>query len=369
MRTSPIRQELQARGAAFAERHGVELAKSFAERDVEYNRIRQTCGVTDFSYMQVYRVPESTGIDFLDGLLAGNVAKVRYGRVLHTFLADDAGNLVADCYVANNDDELIVTCESVVGDDELDAVFQSAEGVAAGVEKLTGSVAVLGVDGFKAWAVMKEMYGPDVLGLPYMSIENYRFEEQPVRLVRGGKTSEFGYLLIVPSAVAGRLYQVLCAGAVKTGGGACGVAIHGELRLEGRFFNIYAEGAAVRDPLALGLQWMIDFDKAAFRGHDAIVGRRAAGLTRKIVGVATESGTSGLVAGGAICDESGAVAQVVAVCRSLVLDCDVGLALFPVSIAYSGLQFALGTPGGQTVRTISMPPIMPKSLTVKLDEL
>jgi hypothetical protein len=47
----------------------------------------------------------------------------------------------------------------------------------------------------------------------------------------------------------------------------------------------------------------------------------------------------------------------------------VGLALFPREIAYSGLEFRLGTAQGETVRTISMPPIMPKSLTVKLDEL
>jgi hypothetical protein len=46
-----------------------------------------------------------------------------------------------------------------------------------------------------------------------------------------------------------------------------------------------------------------------------------------------------------------------------------GLALFPVDIAYSGLTFNLDSPDGQKVHTISMPPIMPKSLTVKIDEM
>ncbi len=53
-------------------------------------------------------VPEETGLDFLDSLLAGNVARIRFGRVLHTFLSDENGMLLADCYVANNDDEFIV---------------------------------------------------------------------------------------------------------------------------------------------------------------------------------------------------------------------------------------------------------------------
>jgi len=38
-------------------------------------------------------------------------------------------------------------------------------------------------------------------------------------------------------------------------------------------------------------------------------------------------------------------------------------------LAYSGLSFRLGTADGPAVKTISMPPIMPKSLTVKLDEM
>jgi glycine cleavage system aminomethyltransferase T len=67
--------------------------------------------------------------------------------------------------------------------------------------------------------------------------------------------------------------------------------------------------------------------------------------------------------------ESEHVADVVSACFSYALDRFVGLALFPASIAYSGLRFALGSPDGPPVDTISMPPIMPKSLTVKIDEM
>ena len=45
------------------------------------------------------------------------------------------------------------------------------------------------------------------------------------------------------------------------------------------------------------------------------------------------------------------------------------LGLLPLELAFSGLQFRVGTPDGAVVRSISMPPIMPKSLTVKLDEM
>jgi hypothetical protein len=52
-----------------------------------------------------------------------------------------------------------------------------------------------------------------------------------------------------------------------------------------------------------------------------------------------------------------------------VLNRRLALAVFPVELAYSGLSFRLGASDGQVVKSISMPPIMPKSLTVKLDEM
>jgi aminomethyltransferase len=353
----------------FGERYGIEVPLQAADARTEYTRIRETVGITDFSHVQVYRVPEESGIDFLDTVLAGNVARVRYGRVLHTFLADAQGMLQADCYVANGDEEFFVVCESIVDDAAMDAVFQSPEAIAAGCEKLTGSVVALSIDGFRAWAVVKELFGTDVLGLPYLSLERYTFGGEAVQLIRAGKTSEFGYLLMAPITIGAALLEQLHLLAEKNGGGLCGVAIHGDLRLEGRFFNIYAEGLSVRDPLVLGLQWMIDFDKGTFRGGDAIHARREAGLSRKLIGVAGQNGADVLAVGSTITDSADTVADVVASCWSYTLDCRVALAVFARDYAYSGLTLRQGGPEGPEVSTISMPPIVPRSLTVRLDEL
>jgi len=369
VRTSLVRAQLAAAGAAFRERHGVEVVSRLADREVEYRAVRDAVALTDFSFVQKYRVPEEKGIDFLDALLAGNVAKIRFGRVLHTFLADPDGFIVGDCYVANNDTELIFLCEGLLPDAVLQAQLEAAGASAAGAEDLTANHELFSLDGFRAWEVVKEIFGADVLGLPYLSIEVYPFAGQTVRLFRSGKTSEFGYLLLTPQAVVPELFDTLTKSIAKREGRICGVDIHDDLRLEGRFFNLHAEGQRVRDPLALGLQWMIDFDKESFIGGEAIKRRRAEGLKRKIVGVATEPGCEALQTGAKIFHEDQPVAEVVASCHSFVLSHRLGLALLPRELAYSGLSFHLAAPDGPLVRTISMPPIMPRSLTVKLDEM
>jgi len=372
MRISPFHNQFAAAEgsrAVFADRFGSEIVSRVSDAATEYRFVRDAAGISDFSFMQRFRFPEEKGLDFLDSLCAGNVVKLRFGRMLHTFLSDPNGNLVADCYIANNDEECILLCESIIDDEALKKTLIGCGAENAGMEDLSESHAVLSIDGYKAWSVAKDLFGPDVLGLPYLSIERYDFKGAAVSLFRAGKTSEFGYLLLVPQGNAAELFEACEASAKKVGGGLCGVDIHGDLRLEGRFFNIFAEGAAVLDPLSLGLQWMIDFNKEKFVGREAILARRSGGLTHKIIGVSSAAGDGLMKKGAPIYHGPDKVAEVVASCFSPALSRFVGLALFPLPLAFAGLSFCLGSAGGPPVETISMPPIMPKSLTVKLDEM
>lgn len=370
MRTSPLKHALLADGAAFAARYGTEVVASCAEAARECGWVRNAVGLTDFSFTQRYRIPEEKAVDFLDTLLAGNVARTRFGRMLHTFLPDEHGMVAADCYVANNDQEFILICESIVDTVTLDGILAAAGSQEAGVETLSDSTVLLSLDGVDAWKIVRDLFGRDVLGLPYLSIEVYPFEGQSVALFRAGKTSEFGYLLMAPAVVAEALYGRVLSLVRAAGGGLCGINAHDTLRLEGRFFNIHAEGIRVRDPLVLGLQWMIDFNKAGgFRGSAPLLDRRAAGLQRKMIGISAAPGQEGLRPGAQLFLEAQPAGEVVAACHSGVLNRPLGLAVLPIAWAYAGLDCTLGSPDGPRLRTISMPPILPKSLGIRLDEM
>ncbi len=368
MRTVPLKNNLEANNVTFGDRFGIEIPLLTHDNDKEYGYIRDSVGITDFSFMQKYVIPEETALDFLDGLVAGNVAKTRFGRVLHTFLANDDGQIVADCFIANNDEEYVLLCESIVDDATLQQILDSQGAAEAECKNVTDEQIVISIDGFKAWSVAKEVFGTDVLGLPYLSIEMYPFEDTEIHLFRAGKTSEFGYLIMAPKELGEKLFSTLLEAAKKHKGGLCGVAIHNDLRLEGRFFNIFAEGMHVKDPLSLGLQWMIDFDKDSYIGQEAIQKRREEGLTKKIIGVSALGDCDSFTEGAHIMYEGKSVATVEAVCYSPILNRKIGLALFSVDLAYAGLTFTVEGSDDQ-VTTISMPPIMPKSLSVKLDEL
>lgn len=346
------------------ERCGAEVALGFKGLASEYMAVREAVGLTDFSFTVRCKVPEA-GLDVLERYAAGSVANIRFGRVLHTLSANERGFVESDVYIANDDEQLLLIGESLVGGEAVMGVLEGLGGKECGVEDISGSTALFGVDGVRAWAVVKELFGPDVLGLPYLSIETYGLEGHEVKLLRAGKTSEFGYLLLVPADGAAAVWERV----VEAGGGhgleQVGMEAHDALRLDGRFFNIHAEGAKVGDPLELGLQWMMDFRGEAFRGKEAIMARRAAGVKRKIIGVAPEEGE--LWAGAEIMHEGRVVAEVVTACCSPTLRKWIGLALFERELAYSGLTFE--DRAKRKIHTISMPPFMPQSLSIKLDEM
>jgi aminomethyltransferase len=368
MRISPLHAALSARGAQFGERHGKEVALTVAGSADEYRFVRDAAGVTDFSFLQVFRFPEATGVDFLDRLVPGNVAKIRFGRALHTFLPDDEGCLLGDLLIANNDEEIIVICEGIATDEAVREQFLRLGGAEAGMEDLTASHAVIAVDGFSAWDAMRKLVGPEVLGLPYLSIDTYEHEGASFRVVRAGKTSEFGYLVIVENGQAAAIFELLAA-AVAPAGGVCGVAVHDDLRLEGRFLNVFREGAAVRDPLPLGLQWMIDVEKEHFQGSAALFARREAGLQQKLIGIAIPTQVPAPRPATPLFDNGRQIGNLITVCFSPVASAWLALALLPVDIAFAGLSFRLGASDGPLVTSISMPPIVPKSLSVRLEEM
>ncbi len=366
MRQSPIRDLLVTRGASFVERVGVEVVTGFSSFEEEYRAVRGGVGLTDFSHATRFKMPED-GLDMLERYAAGPVANIRFGRVLHTMAASPEGFVESDLYVANDDEIFFVIGESLIDDTSTLRVFEELKGFEAGLEDISGSTALFGIDGFSAWAVVKDMFGADVLGLPYLSLEVYGLDGVEIKLIRAGKTSEFGYLLIVPNEAAAAVWKKIEKAGEPHGLRHVGLDAHKALRLDGRFFNIHFEGAKVRDPLALGLQWMIDFERDEFRGCEAILQRRRAGLTKKIIGVVPGAKDVPLNEGDPILHGDDTVAKVVCAVQSPTLGGPIGLALFDLEYAFSGLNFSSAE--GKPIRTVSMPPFTAKSLTIKLDEM
>ncbi len=203
---------------------------------------------------------------------------LRDGQVRPTVLLDDHARVIADVYVGRDDDALLVFAEGLDTAAllaHLDAA--RASGARAEVEVLSDTHEILSLHGPYAWELVGEVLGPDLIGLPFLAF--YRVDD--VLCLRGGKTGEYGYDLVVPKAGAaelrarleheGRAFDLTDASA----------EVIDQMMLENGFFNVLREGRAGLDPIALGLQWRVSSQKDAV-GSAALAEARAAGVRRRV---------------------------------------------------------------------------------------
>lgn len=337
-------------GANFGELGGAQCAANFGNPDAEYLALRNSAALCDFSFVRIAEFPESDGMDFLDGKLAANILKLRYGRIIDTFLAYPDGGIAAEAFVANIDDRVFAVLESL---DDSPGPLAGGNGRDA-----TGEFAVLSVDGPRAWEVAKDIFGSDIFNLPYPAVEKYEFEGEPAYLLRNGKTGEFGYSFAVPAARAEKLARRLLGSVKNVGGAPCGTDAHAVARLESGFFNIYREGKSVGSPVELCLQWMADFSKESFIGSDAIFRAREAGAEARITAVRGP----GVKTGARAFDGNVGIGEVKVAMRSPSLGDSVGLALIKSDFAYPSLELS-SAPGGEAdIFTVSRPMTVSESL-------
>ncbi len=309
-------------------------------------------------YLRIFEYEENFGIDFLDKMLAADILKLRYGKVIDTFLANKNGEIVAETFVANINDKVFVLAETPSA--ESCSVLLSED-----VKDLSDAYSLVSVDGPMAWKVAKDIFGSDILNLSFLSVEQYEFEGEKVYLLRNGKTGEYGYQFLMPNKVKEKLTAKILEIVEKLGGEKCDFEKLQSARLEGNFFNIFAEGSHTKNPLELGLQWTIDFDKESFVGSDIIFKNREDGQTRTLVGLQS---TKKLEVGNDLFDNGKPIAKIVAVSKSADTDNWFALATLPNENASVGAEYAIATNGEKIVKIVSRPFVKATSLTQPMEE-
>ena len=349
-----LKPKLSALGAKFSSFDSREYAACFSSVAEEVSALRNSVVLSDSSWVCKFAADEGTGVESLDAVFAANVLKLRYGRALETFLARDDASVAAAATVVDVDDKLFVFAECANSAD-LNPVA-SAEGM----RSIDAECVLLSVDGPAAWRVLKAVFGADIYNLTFMSAEKYDYCGEGVVVVRAGKTGEFGYQILAPNAVAEKLFDELKALVESFGGRLAGRDALLAARMKGNFFNVFAEGAAAKNPEELGLQWQIDFSKDAYCGSAAVAEVRES-FDRRLVAVVCNSAIS---AGTVLFDSSDMVGEVVGVDAS---DAHFALAFVQKGRAYSGVLLSSSAGGVQDFKIVSRPAVLSKSLLEGMD--
>jgi aminomethyltransferase len=217
---------------------------------------------------------------------------------------------------------------------------------------------------------MVELFGDDVLGVPYYFLRRYELDGMPVLVSRTGYTAELGYeiYLFEASRRGERLWD-----AVLEAGRPHGLAVIGPShirRIEGGILAYGADMWLDTNPyeVGMGYDWMVDLEqKDEFIGKEALARIKRDGVKRRLAGVEIAGASLGAYNDGAMIDvfpvsrHGERVGKVTSACHSPRLDKNIGYAMVPIELAELGTELEVDVAGDpRDAVVVAMPFLDPR---------
>ncbi|NUP11183.1 MAG: aminomethyl transferase family protein [Polyangiaceae bacterium] len=272
-------------------------------------------------------------------------------QLRQSLILDDEGLIVADVIVGRDEDAYLLVIDGPSRQRSAELVAAHLEGTGTKATLLHESHDVCALHGPYAWELLGEWLGPDVIGLPYLSL----FRASGALVLRTGRTGEYGYDILMPRDRC----EALRADLERRGGTFdLGVASEEEVHLaalENGFFNVAREGQRVRDPLQLQLKWRLSKEKE-YRGSGAVRARWEPGPSRRVVWLRSDAG---LEIGDAIELEGVAIGEVVAAAYSTIRGYHLGIAAIDRSLSCAGIHGYQRVRAGERAPVVTLaPPVL-----------
>jgi glycine cleavage system aminomethyltransferase T len=257
-----------------------------------------------------------------------------------------------------------------------------AKGVASrsGLDVRIGEpdVAPVQIQGPKSKAVLRVLFGEDILDLRYYRLREYELDGMDVVVSRTGYSGEVGYEIYLRNASrdgmrlwdailrAGEPHDLAVIGPCQIRRVEAGILSYGsDIALDNNAFSDYG----FLNPYEAGLDWTVDLDQEAdFIGKGALARIAAEGVDRMVVGV--EIGGDPIV--GYIEDYLQVtegdvqIGQVSSAFWSPRLEKNVGFALVPADLADLGTKLTVRSAKGETTAVVVPKPFLdPQKQTPK----
>lgn len=248
------------------------------ETEVSYHAIRNSVAFAEEPELRCLQLTGSQAFDVLDAVCPCDIF-LQDGQMKHTLLLDDTGTPFADVYVCREGENAYLIGYGPSADEIINWITDHATDVPDfSMTDLSKSHDSLALDGPYAWELCAEVFGSDVLGLPYLGMRTL----DKLLVFRAGRTGEYGYHLLLPIDEKdvhleklldiGRTFEMACAD----------MDVRDQCVLENFFFDINREGQHGLTPLELQLQWRLSSQKTTYPGAQAISALRESGWTHRL---------------------------------------------------------------------------------------
>jgi glycine cleavage system aminomethyltransferase T len=367
-------------------RHGVEMytvynrmyhPRHYGDPVDEYWALLNGVTLWDVGVERQVEITGPDAFDFTNHLVPRDLSKCKVGQCKYVFITAPDGGIINDPVLLRLDENHFWL--SLADSGVLLWAMALAHNMDMNVEIREADVGPVQVQGPRSAEVMLDLFGPDILDMPYYYLSQERLNGMDVVVSRTGYTAELGYEIYLRNASRDgmKLWDT-----VWTAGEPHGMRVIGPShirRIEGGILAYGADADLSTNPFEVGYgyeaTWMVDLDQDAdFIGKEALQRVRDEGISRKLAGLEIGGPNLGSYNDGSMIDffpvqrAGERVGKVTSACHSPRLEKNIGMAMLPLELTDLGTEVEVETPTGRHPGTVvDMPFIDPGKDTPKRD--
>jgi glycine cleavage system T protein (aminomethyltransferase) len=288
LKRTPLYDEHRALGARLVEFSGWEMPVQYSGILEEHRAVRERAGLFDVCHMGEFHIEGPGALDFLQGLVPNNVARLNDGQALYTQICNEQGGTLDDLLIYRLSDQRYMAVVNA-GTMESDWAWFTKQAAGRNDVTLTNdsdATGLIALQGPLASDILRPLTTTDIDAIVY-----YHFAEGAVAgidclISRTGYTGEDGFEFYCASGDAVALWRALLAAGAQKGLLPAGLGARDTLRLEAGFCLYGHELNERISPLEAGLGWSVKLEKGHdFIGREVLLAQKQQGLPRKLVGI------------------------------------------------------------------------------------
>ncbi|TNC48565.1 FAD-dependent oxidoreductase [Rubellimicrobium rubrum] len=304
VRRSPLHEHLKARGAVFGEAAGWERANWFArdgqEREYRYSWGRQNwfdnqreehmalrtgVGLLDMSSFGKIRVEGPGALPFLQRICAGQI-DVAVGLIVYTPMLNRQGGIESDLTVTRlSETAFLLVVPGATLQRDLAWLRRHLRDDLAVITDVTAAEAVLPLMGPKARDVLAAVSPNNFskVAFPFGTAQEIEIGLGLARAHRVTYVGELGWELYVSTDQAAHVWETLVEAGEPLGLRLCGLHAMDSCRIEKAYRHWGHDITDEDHVLEAGLGFTVKTAKGDFIGREAVLRKREAGLSRRLV--------------------------------------------------------------------------------------
>jgi aminomethyltransferase len=287
LKKTPLHASHLALGARMVPFGGWDMPVEYSGITAEHNAVRSAAGLFDVSHMGEVEIAGKGALEAVQHITSNDASKLQVGQIQYSGLTTPEGTFVDDLLVYRFGPShflLVINAGNIDKDYAWIAARVKEASPDAATVNSSDRYALIAIQGPKAQEILQTLTAIDLPAIKY-----YWFAHGEIAGVRGtvsrtGYTGEDGFEVMVPPAMAARVWDALLGAGQPHGLIPAGLGARDTLRLEAAM-RLY--GNDIDDTTTVmeaDLGWIVGWNKSAFLGKDVLHQQKAAGVKKTLIG-------------------------------------------------------------------------------------